>query len=330
MAQEPSKKRLIIYIMIFVAIAFFIVYFTQKKETHPLYKSDFTDETSYENEKFEPVSFATPEITNNIDTTQPSITVKNSETGIATTTTKEDAEIANVDKKVIKTGEIDMRVNSIEKAINDIKSIAISHGGDEVASDFAKNSSKKSGFIVIKIPVNQYNETFDAIKQIAPLVTHESSRAQDVTAQFIDLESRIKNKKDHEERLRTFFDKAEDVDELIQVERELARVRTEVEQMESQLKYLKDQTQYSTIHVTLLEDENIVISEDWRPLQVMKDSFNTLIKKSTNLFNSVIRFTITSLPFIVLIGAAVWFLYFTAKHIFGKSDENNQDKAAKK
>lgn len=316
MTQEPSKKRLIIYIMIFVAIAFFIVYLTQKNETHPLDRSNVSS-ISYEDESLDSVSFAAPDIAGDVDTTQPSVTVKNLETGLTTTTTKEETEIASVDKKVIKTGEIDMHVNSIEKAISDIKSIALSHGGDEVASDFSKNSAKKHGFIVVKVPVNQYNATFDAIKRIAPLVTHESSHAQDVTAQFIDLESRIKNKKEHEERLRTFFNKAEDVDELIQVERELARVRTEIEQMESQLKYLKDQTQYSTIHVVLLEDENIVISEDWRPLQVMKDSFNTLIKKSTNLFNSIIRFTITSLPFIILIGVAVWFLYFTAKHIFG-------------
>lgn len=319
MSQEPSKRRILIYVIIFVAIAFFIVFFTGKKRADaPEVNYGRNGNLSLESKSFEPVDDVEMQEMEMPDATQPSLTITNTDTGVSTTITKKDVELKNIDKKVIKTGEINMHVNSIEKAIDQIKAIALAHGGDEVSSDFSKSSARKTGFIVVKIPVDQYTETFTAIKKIAPLVTHETSRAQDVTAKFIDLESRIKNKKEHEARLRTFFNKAEDVDELIQIERELARVRTEIEQMEGQLTYLKDQTQYSTIHVTLLEDANIVVSESWRPIQVIKDSFNTLIRKSTNLFNTAIRFTITSLPFIVLFGLIVWFLYWSAKQVFKK------------
>ncbi|PID52496.1 MAG: hypothetical protein CR972_01670 [Candidatus Moraniibacteriota bacterium] len=323
MANGLSKKRLFIYITIFVALAFFIVYFTQKKtDTALLEDAGIPHETTYVGDIPDTVAFTSSESLSDTDMAVEPLPDTKSVQSPVTSAVTEDVTVENVDQKVIKTGEITMHVNSIAQAIADIKAIALSHDGNEVASNFSKNSGAKQGFIVIKVPVNQYGETFVAIKNIAPLVTHESSHAQDVTAQFIDLKSRIENKKEHENRLRTFFHKADDVDELIQVERELARVRTEIEQMEGQLKYLTDQTQYSTIHVTLLEDENIVISEDWRPMQVIKDSFNTLIKKSTNLFNAVIRFTITSLPFIILIIIAGWFLHFTAKHIFEKKTDD--------
>jgi len=321
MTEKPSKKRIVVYIIIFVAFAMLIVFLSRRTQNKTMSSMG------------ESVGMAvTPMMDDGGDF------AKNSVSEMATTPVSrsqilEGEEVVTIDegggelevtKRVIKTVYLDMRVNSVEAAISEIKAIATAHGGDEVSSDISKNDVYKHGFVVVKVPVNQYSAAFKEIKMIAPLVISESSQSQDVTAQFIDLESRIKNKKEHETRLRTFFDKAEDVDELIQVERELARVRTEIEQMEGQLKYLKEQTQYSTINVTIREDSNIVVSDSWRPMQVVKDSFNTLIKKATNLLNIVIRFTITSLPFIIIFVIGAWFLYFTAKHIFGKNRDKNE------
>jgi len=328
MSQTPGKKRIIAYVIIFVLIAFLIVFFTQKRSMDDAYSvgASRADNIDFEMGSVTPLPEPVPSLNQKL--TQQPLVDTNGDTSVvaAVVAPENDTIIQNQDKKVIKTGTIDMRVNSVETAIGEIKIIALQNNGDEVSSDFSKNNSYKEGYIVIKVPVNQYTKTFEQIKKIAPIVTHESSQTQDVTAQFIDLESRIKNKKDHENQLRSFFDKAEEVDELIQIESELARVRTEIEQMEGQLKYLKDQTQYSTINITLFEDAAVVVSDSWRPMQVVKDSFNTLIEKSTTLLNSVIRFTITSLPFIILFIVIVWFLYFTAKHIFGKHDDDKDKK----
>jgi len=318
MSQTPSKRRIVIYVIIFVTIAFAIVFFAQKKSPDNFTSTNVSRDNNldFESRHIMPLPDSVIDMNDTAGAAMYEMTAKPTQPSHITEDPIPQTIAQSQDRKVIKTGTIDMQVNSVEKAIHEVKLIAQAHGGDEVSSDFSKNDAYKNGYIVIKIPVKQYTETFEKIKQIAPLVTHESSQAEDVTAQFIDLESRIKNKKDHETRLRTFFDKADNVSELIQVERELARIRTEIEQMEGQLKYLRDQTRYSTIHVSLSEDSNIVISDSWRPLQVVKDSFNTLINKSTGLVNTVIRFTITSLPFIVLFIIITWFLYFTAKHIF--------------
>ena len=334
MEQKTSKKRIIIYSIVLICFALLIVFLAGKRSKsvdNVEYSEaimDRGDNISYEAKNLTPVP--SMEMDDGLEVASrpaaAALTVTNTDTGNTTTVTTSNNNNISTDKKVIKTGTIDMRVNSIETAIGEIKTIAIQNGGDEVSSDFSKSDSYKEGYITVKVPVNQYDKTFEQIKKIAPIVTHESSQAQDVTAQFIDLESRIKNKKQQEEQLRSFFDRAKEVDELIQVEQELARVRTEIEQMEGRLKYLKDQTQYSTIDVTLFEDAAVVISDSWRPLQVAKDSFNTLIDKSTALLNTTIRFTITSLPFIILFIIVAWFLYFTAKHIFGNPDNNKKDK----
>ncbi|XLQ20245.1 MAG: DUF4349 domain-containing protein [Candidatus Moraniibacteriota bacterium] len=325
MSEKPGKKRIVIYIIIFVAFALLIVFLSNRTSNKTMsdvgYGGGMESVVGMPMGDVMPVDMMEPMMESPV---APEVKARNSQTTTVVTADNVGGEVA-VDKKVIKTGSIDMRVNSVEDSMDEIRWITNAHGGDEVSSDISKSDTYKNGFIVVKVPVNQYAETFAAIKRIAPLVIDESSQSQDVTARFIDLESRIKNKKEHEERLRSFFKKADDVDELIQVERELARVRTEVESMEGQLKYLKDQTQYSTINVSLREDSSIVVSDSWRPMQVVTDSFNTLIKKATNLLNIVIRFTITSLPFIIIFAVGAWFLYFAAKHIFGKkSKEDNK------
>ncbi len=317
MSEKSSKKRIVIYIIIFVAFALLIVFLSNRTSNKTMSEASIASVGGmYARDSVMPVAdVAGDEMMKQNDVTN--IETKN----IQNETVSGSNDV--IEKKVIKTGNVDMRVNSVEDAMDEIRFVANSHGGDEVSSDIfiSKSNTYKQGTILIKVPVDQYTVTFTDIKKIAPLIIDESSQAQDVTAQFIDLESRIKNKKEHEERLRSFFQKANDVDELIQVEKELARVRTEIESMEGQLKYLKDQTQYSTINVVLREDSNIVVSDSWRPMQVVKDSVNTLIKKATNLLNIVIRFTITSLPFVIIFGVGAWFLYFTAKHIFGKKKE---------
>ncbi len=318
MSEKSSKKRIVIYIIIFVAFALLIVFLSNRTSNKTMSETSIASVGGmHARDDVMPVaSMAGDEM----------MMKQNDIASVETKNIQGEAISGSndvIEKKVIKTGNVDMRVNSVEDAMDEIRFVASSHGGDEISSDIfiSKSNTYKQGTILVKVPVDQYVATFTDIKKIAPLIIDESSQAQDVTAQFIDLESRIKNKKEHEERLRSFFQKANDVDELIQVEKELARVRTEIESMEGQLKYLKDQTQYSTINVVLREDSNIVVSDSWRPMQVVKDSVNTLIKKATNLLNIVIRFTITSLPFILVFIVCTWFLYFAAKHIFGNKDK---------
>lgn len=322
MIQQPNKKSLFFLAVILMIIALVIVVLAQNKTlTSTVTPQNYSRDN---NIAFEAKGMIPAIAPMNEDGTfnaemspQPSPNINSTDSDAKAPITTKDFN-NTIQKKVIKTGNIDMRVNSVEDAINEIRMIAQSNGGDEVSSDVSKTTNQRTGYILVKIPVDQYNEIFTTIKNVALLITHESSQAQDVTAQFIDLESRIKNKKEHETQLRTFFDKANDVDELIQIERELARVRTEIEQMDGQLTYLQDQTQFSTIYITLREDQNIVTSESWQPLQVVKDSFSTFISRSTNLINSTLRFIIASLPFIILFGLIGWFLYWTAKHIFKK------------
>jgi uncharacterized protein YneF (UPF0154 family) len=325
MSEKLNNKRIVIYVVSFVIFALLIVFLSHKNTNKQIMSNSASEMYAEDVVSAMPapmVERALEVETAMFDEDAAGDSVK--EIKRANDVTDGDDNAIAIEKRVIKTGNIDMRVNSVENAINEIRTITLAHGGDEVSSDISKNDTYKSGFIMVKVPVNQYAQTFEDIKKVAPLVTDESSQSQDVTTEFIDLESRIKNKKEHEARLRSFFRKAEEVDELIQVERELARVRTEIEQMEGQMKYLKAQTQYSTINASLVEESSIVVSDSWRPLQVIKDSFNTLIKKTTNLLNLTIRFTIVSLPFIVLFVILAWFLYFTAKHIFSKEDKDKK------
>ena len=83
--------------------------------------------------------------------------------------------------------------------------------------------------------------------------------AEEVTAQFFDLEARVRNKQQEEQRLLTHLDKTtRQLSEILTIEREISRVRGEIEQMQGRLKLLADQTSLSTIDLTISEMETFV------------------------------------------------------------------------
>ncbi len=112
---------------------------------------------------------------------------------------------------------------------------------------------QRSGRWQARIPVDQFDSFLDAVSLLGMLENRQQT-TQDVTEEFVDLEARITNKKRMEERivelLKTSSDKIKDV---IEVERELARVRGEIEQMEGRLRYLTNRTELTTVTISASE-----------------------------------------------------------------------------
>ena len=143
------------------------------------------------------------------------------------------------------------------------------------------------------------------------MVLNESSSASDVTAQFADLEARIKNKYAEEEAftkiLNTTSGKVSDV---LEVTRELARVRGEIEQLETQRKYMESQTDMASIAVSLSEDARVgATTNTWRPWQTVKAAVNALIAQCRSFVDGAIYFVVSVVPIFLLYLLGVYVLY---------------------
>jgi Na+-transporting methylmalonyl-CoA/oxaloacetate decarboxylase gamma subunit len=111
---------------------------------------------------------------------------------------------------------------------------------------------------VVRVPVDQLEEFLDAVVEIGVPETRDTN-AQDVTEEYVDLEARIKNKREIERRvLKLLEDRSGDIKDVIAVESELGRVREEIERMEGRMRYLTNRISLTTVTITAREQQNYV------------------------------------------------------------------------
>jgi hypothetical protein len=225
-----------------------------------------------------------------------------------------------IDKKIIKNGDLDLKVDKVQKAVDEITKIVQNQQGEVFSTNFYERiKGQKSGFVTVKVPVEKFAQTLNEIKAIASQVISESTTGQDVTERYTDLQARLKNKKAEEESFVKILDQAVKIEDVLAVTRELSRVRGEIESLEGQIKLMDSQTEMSTITINLSEDAEIgSAKDDWRPWQIIKESFNELINNSQEFVNNLIRFVIVGIPSILMFLISIGIIYWIGKKIWNK------------
>ncbi len=160
---------------------------------------------------------------------------------------------------LIRTGSASIEVDSLEPAIAAVHEMAARLGG------IVGNTVIESGHyrvrrasIELRIPASRFDE---AIAGVRPLGRVESvtSNAQDVTEEFVDVSARVANAKRLEDRLVTLLaNRTGKLEEVLAVERELARVREEIERYEGRVRFLRTRVVTSTVMISVHEREPIV------------------------------------------------------------------------
>jgi len=220
-----------------------------------------------------------------------------------------DAPLGDVPTKNIQNGSIALRVENIDQSLVELSRIAESMDGNISHSSLSYGDRDRFGSATLRIPSDKFDRALAQIRSIAISIDSESTHSRDVTREFVDLEAQLTNKKAQEEQIRSFFEQAEGVDELIAIENALSRVRGDVERLQGQMNYLSSQTSFSTITLSLRESVRPIATQSWNPRIVAKDAFAELIDRFQNLFDDALRLSISSLPLFVFSLIGLWALY---------------------
>jgi hypothetical protein len=143
-------------------------------------------------------------------------------------------------RKVIYTAQMDIIVPDLNHALDEARKTADSLGG------YMQNLSR--GHITIRVPAEKFNDAIDALAKFGPVARREI-QALDVTEQHTDLEIRLTNGRAALKRLQALLDKAVNVKEVLAIEKELIRMRTEMERLQGKMNLMKSQVAYATITV---------------------------------------------------------------------------------
>jgi hypothetical protein len=227
--------------------------------------------------------------------------------------------VGNIDRKIIKTGNLNLKVDRTDDALAKITKIATDNKGEIFSSSFRQNSSKvKSGNVTVKVPVNNFDQAFNDLKKVASLVLNESTSGNDVTEQYADLQSQLKNKQAEEQQYLEILKQAQKIQDILDVTQRLSATRGQIEQLQGRIKLMDSQTDMSTINVSLSEDADITFVDTWRPFQLVKDTFNLLFKDLQKFINFIIVLIIRIIPVLILYVIIFYALYRIGKKIYQK------------
>jgi len=181
-------------------------------------------------------------------------------------------EEVDTETKIIRTAYMSVEVEDYFLASQKVEAFAKKYGGYVSSSDAnADFNDKHSGTVTIRVPELHFDAAIAEITMLGELKS-KNVNGNDVTEEYIDLQSRINNSKAHEKRLVAMYANATNVNDMMYIEQELSRVRGEVESMEGRLRYMSNRVEMSTITVNLYEEQPAV--KEWGVWSSIKKSLN--------------------------------------------------------
>ncbi|NLT96445.1 MAG: DUF4349 domain-containing protein [Clostridia bacterium] len=211
-----------------------------------------------------------------------------------------------VERKIIKTAHLDLEVDSIKTTAEQIKNMVNEMQGYIVSENtYVYDDQRKllAGNVSLRVPQERFDEALNRIESMG-VTQNRTIDAQDVTEEYVDVESRLKAMRLKEERLLAILNKSGSLGDVLAVENELARTRADLEALQGRLKYLDNRTELSTINVSVRETLTPVKQIKTTGLQGVLGRTQEAFIKSINTiiigFGNLIVLVGAYLPFTVL------------------------------
>ena len=231
--------------------------------------------------------------------------------------------------QLIKKASLALRVSSIEESIKQVQEIVNEQQGDVLSlSDRSSdsgtneqpyNSSEWRGqatFFELRVPQDRFDSAVDALAELGE-VKNRSIETEDVSSQLVDLQARISNAQQSESALKEIMARSGEITDVLEVARELSKVRQEIEQMKAAQQSLQTQVRYSTISVSL---ESAIARSPNQPAfatqlaNTWRSSTNSVGNFTTDLVQIGLWLLVYSPYIAILIGGAV-----VARKVLGRS-----------
>lgn len=221
--------------------------------------------------------------------------------------------VTTTDRMIIHHAQLQVKVKGFKQAQLKIEKKVTEYDGYIVESNvYSQDAEAVSGTMIIRIPEKHFQAFLKDAEEEATILERNVT-GQDVTEQFVDLQSRVTSKRAVEARLLEFMSTAQKTEDLLKISADLAKVQEEIEVIVGKMNYLENQTSYSTIEIAMFEDRVIVPTLDKNNLNTW-DKTKKQLATSTNFMlaagSGLIVFFIGNLPIIILLSLVGIGIYF--------------------
>lgn len=178
---------------------------------------------------------------------------------------------ATADRKIVRTGALELTVESPADAADQIRRMAETMGGYLETAQIGGTTEVPTADVTVRVPAARFEDAKAQIRKLAARVESEKTDAREVTRQYVDMEARLRNLRAGEAQYLTIMKSAYKVSDLVEVEQKLSEVRGRVEQQQAEFQTLSKQVETVAIAISLrtLADTQ-VLGLNWRPLYQLK------------------------------------------------------------
>lgn len=219
-----------------------------------------------------------------------------------------------IQRMVIKNADLSIVVETPLQKMDDISAMADEMGGFVVNSNAWQNTLSNGAkvphaSITIRVPAERLDEALDRIKTGVGEILSENVSGQDVTSEYTDLQSRLRNLEAAETQLQEIMDEAKKTEDVLQVYNNLVNVREQIEVIKGQMKYYEQAAAMSMISVDISGDEEAQPLQigGWQPAGVAKDAIETMVKTLQWLGEVAIWVGLCVLPVGIIVGIPLFF-----------------------
>jgi len=163
--------------------------------------------------------------------------------------------VAVVTKKIIKDGKMSIATQELEKTKQKVDSLVKANGGYYADETFDNTETESIFTLNIRIPGDKFEEFIAQVESGEKEILNKSIQARDVTDQFIDLETRLANKKSYVIRYRDLLKQARSVKDILEIEEQVRALEEEIESTTGKLNYLSDQVNFSTLELSIVKEK---------------------------------------------------------------------------
>jgi hypothetical protein len=224
---------------------------------------------------------------------------------------KNEASLANPDRKVVQTANLSITVKDTAAVLEFVQGLATQWGGYIVSSTSWREGDQLRAQVTLRVPAGQIQDALKQIKARAIKVDNESISGQDVTQEYTDNESRLRNLRATETELlallTTAREKTGKAEDVLAIFRELTSIREQIEMLQGRQQYLDTMTAMATISVDISPEpiEKPVVEPGWKPLKTLRDAFRALTETGKFIVDALIWLITYVVPVLAVIAAPI-------------------------
>ncbi|MHB1005528.1 MAG: DUF4349 domain-containing protein [Chloroflexota bacterium] len=213
------------------------------------------------------------------------------------------------DRYVIRTADVSLVVKDVEGAVGQVESVATSAGGLVAQSNVRRDASRVLADVTIQVPAQTFEKVIGELKGLALIVETVRTSSQDVTEEYVDNDAQLANLRAAEDSTRRLLGQTSRMDDVLTVQRELTRIRGDIEKIEGRQRYLQRRTDMSTINVHLAVEAPGAMAaarSGWQPLRTIATAWEASLTFASGTLDVLLAIVVFSWWLVPVVAVCVF------------------------